>query len=441
MQKAIKFEEILPAIDFNTPVSSTDKFYVDFNKVRGEFEEKRIYRALNVNYETKKYNDVNIIKRPLIFLAGMRGSGKTSALTKFAYELEKPDSFFCITCNIDKELDMNNIEYMDILIFQLEKLIDKLQDKKVKIDNEIVNSLSEWFQNTIKEINKKNNETIQLENAGSAGFNLLNLFKISTTLRGSITGSAERATSVRQTMKNRFNDFTLKFNEFIEKVIISLKKEDKAKDILFIIDGLEKTMSSDMRKRIIMEESNRLQQINAYTIFTLPIELMQERPKLRQFSQVVSFPFVKIYNRDFTDNVEAIKCFENFIYKRIDQNLFKNHDAVKLAIQKCGGAPRELLRILQYATWNSDHIISIKSVKKVISQLAGEMSQYLTKEKLSKLKEIYNNNQKQIETPFDDLQWEMLENMILLEYNDGTYRRVNPVIEESKIYKQYVTDN
>ena len=53
----------------------------------------------------------------------MRGSGKTSELAKYAQKLENKDGFFCVTCNIDVDLDINDLEYMDILILQMQNLI------------------------------------------------------------------------------------------------------------------------------------------------------------------------------------------------------------------------------------------------------------------------------------------------------------------------------
>jgi len=40
--------------------------------------------------------------------------------------------------------------------------------------------------------------------------------------------------------------------------------------------------------------------------------------------------------------------------------------------------------------------------------------------------------------PFDEDLQDLLEKLIILEYNDGTYKRVNPIVEESQLYKQYV---
>jgi hypothetical protein len=106
-----------------------------------------------------------------------------------------------------------------------------------------------------------------------------------------------------------------------------------------------------------------------------------------------------------------------------------------------GGSPREYLRILQYANMYSkddDLLITIESLEKGIRKLAAETSQYLSDADLNKLIILKQSNEEGKLMPFDsDLQY-LLEKLIVLEYNDGTYKRVNPIVEESELYKQYV---
>ena len=83
MKKATKLEEIDQALRLNEPVGPDHKFYTDFSGMRGEFEEKIVYRSLNVStlgghfkYDYK----ANAGNKTLVFLGGMRGTGKTSEL-------------------------------------------------------------------------------------------------------------------------------------------------------------------------------------------------------------------------------------------------------------------------------------------------------------------------------------------------------------------------
>jgi hypothetical protein len=181
--------------------------------------------------------------------------------------------------------------------------------------------------------------------------------------------------------------------------------------------------------------------INANTIFTLPLELMKEGRKLMSFSKVVPFPFVKIREKNGDVIEKAVQRFIEFTYKRIDEKLFDSHETVRRAILTGGGSPREYLRILEYANMFTDddaEVITIKALEKGILKLAAETSQYISTADLEKLKTLKQSNEEGNVMPFDDDWQDLLEKLIILEYNDGTYKRVNPIVEESQLYKQYV---
>lgn len=447
MKKAEKLSEIDYAVKFDMPVSPADPFFIDFSGVRGDFHESEIYKRLKVNIADYSFNYKEAgSNKTLLFLAGMRGSGKTSELSKYVTKLNKPYCFFCVTCNIDLELNLNDIEYMDILIFQLEKLVKQAELKGLLLKDEIIKSLQNWFTQKIEEVNSRlkaeGSSEIELK-VSTPGF--IPFLKIANTLKAAVSGTKERSTQIRSIMKNNFTDFAAKFNEFIEDVNIELRNEGIANEVLFIIDGLEKAMSIDDRKKIIIDESNRLRQIKANTIFTLPIELMKEQRFLEQFSEVVSFPFVKIQKKNGKFlNETAIPKFIEFVYKRIDESLFDSVDTVIKAIKYSGGSPRELLRILQYSNLFADDTkgkIDSDALDKAIRKLAAECAKYITLQEIEKLKQIKNDLAEGKVTPFDEIIQGLTEKSIVLEYNDGNYKRVIPYVEESDLYKQYVINN
>lgn len=444
-RKAMTLEEVDNAVRFDIPISANHDFFTDFSKVRGDFEDKLIYRVLNVNSKTFVFNrKANIHNRTLLFLSGMRGSGKTSELAKISDRLNHPQGFFCVTCNLDDNngLDLNDMEYMDILIFQLERLFEELNNHNLKINKSIIESLQKWFNERIKEVNKSIKGEGGFEIAVSAKTpSILTFLGLTTKLKGNLSGSKTNASKIRTVFKTNFTDFALKFNEFIEQVNLVLRRNKIALEILFVVDGLEKVATKDMRRKIVDDESNRIRQIKAHTIFTLPIELMALHQKLQTFSDVIPFPFVKIKQKDGQLIKAAIDKFEEFIYKRIDKSLFDNPSTVEKAILHGGGSPRELLRILNYAYLYADEekgIIDAEALEKGIQKLAAQSAQYLSSDDLAQLKQLRANNEKGMPTPFDAGWQDLLEKLIVLEYNDGTYKRVNPIIEASQLYKQYV---
>ena len=413
--------------------------------VRGDFEEQIVYANLNVDIDGERLTfdpSINGQNKILFFLGGMRGSGKTSELQKYAKKLHHPDCFFCVTCNIDDELDLNNLEYMDIVVFQLEKLTESLRDQNIDINQGALKSLEKWFAETVVEVNRNISGEAAIEIGGEAeagGF--WSILKIFGSLKAGMKGSIERATSVRTALKNRFDDFASQFNRFVEEANVAIRKRNAGQEVLFIVDGLEKTMTAETRRKVILDESNRIRQLNAYMLFTLPIELMKERQKLGQFAFVETFPFVKLIERNGQRRPESIEKFREFVYRRIDKSLFENEILVDEAICYGGGSPRELLKILKTANVVADPaqgVITRTALDKALHRLANQTAQFLSPVQWKTINSVVQNNRAERGTPFDDTLQDLLERLILMEYNDGNYKRPNPILELSDAYRENI---
>ncbi len=367
----------------------------------------------------------------------MRGSGKTSELRKYAQKLHHPDCFFCVTCNIDDELDLNNLEYMDILIFQLEKLSEALRENEVHINSDTMKNLEKWFSETVREVNRSSGADISLEVGGQADSGSWSILRLFGALKIGMKGSYERATTVRTVLKNRFDDFARYFNLFIEEANEAIRKKGLGQEVLFIVDGLEKTMTAETRRKVIIDENNRIRKIEAYTLFTLPIELMKERQILKRSFLVETFPFVRILNPDDSPRPEAFERFRELVYKRIDQRLFENEAVVDKAIYYSGGSPRELLIILKMANIYADRSkghITMEALDRALQRLANQTAQYITAEQWQLIARVAKHKSAE----WNDILADALDRLLIMEYNDGNYKRPNPILELSEKYKEYV---
>lgn len=450
MRKATHADEIDQALRLNEPVGPDHEFYTNFTGLRGEFEERVVYKALNVKVLDNQFTynaEVNSGNKSLVFLGGMRGTGKTSELFRYERNLHNPECFFVIFCRLDEDLNLNDMEYMDVLILQLEKLTAKLQENGIEANKGALESMYKWFDEQTKEY--RNTFEGKAELSAGAGLKkeglLSKLLGLFAEVKASVTAGTERSTSVRRVLKNNFTPFKDKFNEFVEEATLAVRAAGKGRDILFIIDGLEKTLTADIRKRLVIDESNKIRQIKANTLFILPVELMKERQQLRQLTEfVTAFPNIKIQDRKGKDQKESLEKLLEFVYKRIDSSLFADNDQDQLVcevIRFSGGNPRELLRILSYANFVMDEQlgkIDRNALQRGLKKLANETTEYLTPEDLAKLIELHENNQKNLQTPYDPIMDKLIEDVIIYEYNDGTFKRVNPVVELSEIYQQRV---
>jgi len=265
-KKATSLEEVDNAVRFDVPIQPDHEFFTNFSDVRGDFEDKMIYRSLNVHPKTFIFNrKENGTNKSLLFLAGMRGSGKTSELAKIAKKLHHEKGFFCVVCNLDEGLDLNDMEYMDILIFQLERLAEELNAHQLQIKKSIISSLQNWYAEQIKEVNRaiKREGGFEIEVEAKTP-SLLSFLGLTAKLKGNLAGSKENAEKIRTVFKRNFTTFSHKFNEFVETVNSALRKFEKAEEVLFIVDGLEKIATTDIRKKIVDDESNRIRQIIKY---------------------------------------------------------------------------------------------------------------------------------------------------------------------------------
>lgn len=440
MHKATNFFEIPNAVDFTEPIASDSEFYVDFSRLRGNFTDKRLFRYLSVNPNTFAYTEQNFVNKKVLFLAGHRGSGKTTELKRITKLLQNPNCFFTVFCDLKEEaLDLNNLDFVDILLFILENLISELNAKGIAVKESVLKSFYDWYSERIEEINNRKESQIRIETGIEGKYTIPLILNVFAKLRTSLSGTHETKEIIRTTFKNKFSEFALKFNEFTEEIARNLRGKKKAKDILFVIDGFEKIGSLENRRKIILEDSNRLIAVKTNMLITLPIELMKEESRLSNFSEVILFPNVKIKEKDNSKVEEAFKKFEELIDKRIDSKLFESKDLAQKIIEFSGGSPREVLRIIHRSYIESEkEIITQKSVENAIKALSS-VANYLTESELLKLKELKEANEKNEEVSYDSVLQELLEKRIVFEYNTGSYRRVSPIIEVSKIYQQYVS--
>lgn len=429
MNKANTFYEIQDAVAFNNPIDEKNEFYTDFSGFRKGFNEKKIFKYLNINPTTKECNKISQTLK--LFLSGHRGTGKTTELLKLKNEIDETTCFFTVFCDLsDEELDVNNIDFIDIVILILEKLIETLKERKINIPKANIKSFYEWYDQRITEINSQTDESASIEIEGKAGIDLFSLLSLVTKTKGKLSGSNSTKETIRKVFKNKFSDFSLKFNEFILDIKDYLLKNGISKDLLFIIDGFEKIGSLEDRKKILIDNSNKFVEIKANMIITLPIELFSEVSRLKEFASHISFPLITLDNN-------SKERFKEFIYKRIEKNLFDSKQTVEKIIYYGAGSPRETLKIISNAYIQAEgEIIDLKSVQDAQKSISEELMKYLDEKEISLLKQVYTKTK----IPFSDELAKLLIKKVLLDYEDGLEREINPILLDNEDFINLIKD-
>ncbi|MCY7329417.1 MAG: hypothetical protein LH618_12780 [Saprospiraceae bacterium] len=83
-------------------------------------------------------------------------------------------------------------------------------------------------------------------------------------------------------------------------------------------------------------------------------------------------------------------------------------------------------------------VIDRAALDKALHRLANQTAQYLSPVQWATIKAGVQKNREGYGTPFDDTVQDLLERIILMEYNDGNYKRPNPILELSDAYHQHI---
>lgn len=78
-------------------------------------------------------------------------------------------------------------------------------------------------------------------------------------------------------------------------------------------------------------------------------------------------------------------------------------------------------------------------MQKAIEKLGNNIARYLETADFQLLEQLQNDLNEGNPVGFDSSIQNLLEKEIIFEYNDGTYKRVNPLLEISKLYKHNVS--
>lgn len=425
-KKANSFYEILNSVEFNNPIDDKDEFFTDFSGLRKGFSENKIFKMLNINPSTKDCNELKTIQR--IFLSGHRGTGKTTELLRLKNEINSTGCYLVVFCDLSKEeLDMNNIDFVDIVIYMLEQLVSELKSKNIEIKTSDIESFYEWYKQRVVEINDKIDTSATIETEARVTIGIPALLGLITRTKAKLQASQDTKETIRRVFTNKFSDFSLKFNEFILSVKATIKEKQIAKDLLFIIDGFEKIGTLDARQKILIDNSNKFVEIQSNMMIALPIELFSRISTLSNFSTPISFPLITL-------DEGGMNKFREFICKRVDEALFED-GAIERIIQCGAGSPRETLKIIEEAYIAADgEKITVKSVEEAREKVSSEIVDYLTKEEIELLKELTTNTN----IPYSDTLANLTVKKVVLEYGDGSQKQINPIVSENEKFQKFI---
>lgn len=286
-----------------------------------------------------------------ILFAGHRGAGKSTELNRLKKAIEK-DSF-AIQFSVIEELDINDINYIDLVMIMMEKLADSAEGSGlIGKDNKHLDSIKNWLAD-VTEIKAENTGYMMEVAAGlKADRGILSLLVgLIAEFKASVKSSSENKKEYRKKLEQKISLLKAYCNILINDIEIALKKQGKR--LLVIIEDLDKADTAKVHD-IFFRHSGILSELNTRIIFTVSIFALTT-PYLAELGgrfDSVSLPMLKVCERSGDPFEKGQAMMKKIVEMRADLALFDG--VLDDMIRDSGGVLRDLFEMIEVAANSAD---------------------------------------------------------------------------------------
>ncbi len=355
-----------------------------------------------------------------VLFTGHMGCGKSTELNRLVADEEISERFFVVKYSIFEVLDILDITYIDLLVSIGAMVFKKAIHKRLRIAPDLLNRLESWKKTITERI------SIDEGTAGAGVEARLDAFFLNLTTRLKMEHTTRQI--VREIIEPRVSEMIDIINRIIDGTRLSLPPD---KDLLIIIDDLEKIPDIEKAKTLYHDTGLLLTKPNCKIIYTVPIALhysVEFKQIAANFGITCFFPNIRLCHRDRAKDENGLKSMERFVTNRMKQSLIDD-DALAEAIHNSGGIVRELGRIMGnsclIALAKRMSTITKEIVRESVAEIRNEFGRMLTDEHYRCLDGIEKTKM----VGGDKISIELLHSLSALEYlNNERWCDVNPVV-------------
>lgn len=423
MVKAKTLSDVYNNFEGNKPLSVDEyDFFVNIY-------DKKLKRFIgNVQRNTNYQN--------IFFIAGQRGNGKSTILNNLKHRNTTFETNYEIRHLQAMELlDYDDIDIVDILLIIGFNLIDDngLDDHNKKL-------LIEEFKVKLTKLEQVNNGELEIteqvidndigEHKFKAHLDAKVKFFSFFSSGAELSSTYKSDKNIRKEAKRIYKFKTKDLLTIINDLFLEYRRlNNNKKDILLILDGLEKLKDID---DIFTKDINLLRDIKCYKIITMPVYL----------KETVDVYDVKAI--DFTmevdnhGNIKNKELLRTVVENRIDDGVeLITSEAIDIAIEMSGGNLRQLLNIVQTASSEAMDIfetdkIGVDEVTSAVEVLKGHLASR-TQFYSQFLNGIDQNHKVESVEDKDTLSKTLQSGLVFAYFNGRVYYAVNPIIKDNLV--------
>lgn len=424
-KNAFRAREALDAdfdIDLHDPT-----LYIALDDIRILSEEtdykENLYFMLNIDPDTKTLDTTAEDYSKILFL-GHRGCGKTTELRRIHQFLNDSKRYFSILIETERELEVSKMQAEDFFIIMVIKTIRQLKEAGLEnATNSFDDLLKDWLSE--KEVQEEFSSTrglgvgasVKADTDSNLLMKALSFLKFEAEIKGTLASENKTTTTFRSKIKNNLVEFVTKFNNALAEVREYCVEAGKGRDLLFIIDGTEKS-TFEFYEAVFQKNGHILRSLNVNLVTTLRLDAfyrLEGKPNL-DFYQEVFVPMITVTGQNKDELAQIIT-------KRADVESFFEPDALDYIVEMSGGSLRQLLRLANQALlFSRGKKVNVERAKKVVAKEGDKLYHALSPDQKKMLKS--GNWRDNWSHPDASL---MLYAMALLKYNGNA--KVNPLLK------------
>jgi energy-coupling factor transporter ATP-binding protein EcfA2 len=396
--------------------------YVPLDTVRSTEQFARIRFYLGVEDHT--LSDTFDGSKKILFY-GHTGSGKSTELKKLHQQLHHPNLYFSVFASLVDDMDVYSFEKEDLFVLLITKLVERIEGENIDFDKSDLNRIAKDWLATDKELVKELEKSFGFEASAEAsvGFDFWKFLSAKAGLKTLFSAENKTTQTIRSKIKTNPNGLVTQMNLIFSRLQKSLVKQNKGKDILFILDGTERLRGEkyDTFLDTFIRGAHLIQDLDVNIIISVPIDAYYDKKAFagaNEYPLDFLLPMVEI-------NEQSLPVFEKIVSERINKDTFFEPNVLRYCAQFSGGNPRQLLRIVNLALQNTfgKSKAGMNHAEKAVLHHGNGIWRTLTSEH----KEILLSGKFM---DANDNTLDLLFNTALMEYNGGqNLRRINPLIQ------------
>lgn len=410
------------------PLAPGDRRYVDLREVRGgEHLAANIYRRIRAT-DHPDYHQHLII--------GHRGCGKSTELKQIQGYLEEQD-LFCVYFDAENMLDVNDIEYLDVLLTIARVVHERLEEAGIHLPDDKLRHLDDWFADVILTRTEYESYEAALRTEFGVDVDTL-LLRFLVAATGVLRSGGKQRKEVRKQINQELNVFLQRLND-----LLTLAQRNVAhaeyEGLVVIVDGLEKMPYRSIgngqsnHSVFFVQHAEALKKPNCHILYTVPISLKMNQNLGDAFPEDSVIPMVTIEPR----GKERLK---EVIEKRVSiEDIFEREEDVDRLVDISGGSLRDLLRVIRFACDRAEDTIGSQEVERAIQKLVRQYDYQVRTDDLNALLEVEDTHR----LPLTEESARLLHQRIVLEYfNEQGQRRhaIHPAVRRIDIVQDALAD-